>query len=98
MTKGFNVMSEKESLVIKKNATILKFKERLDHGNGGGYLLAARLYTSPSDAGKTVKEGKKPERKTTTNLEGATSTTAITTIKRKTRDKEEVEENKTEPH
>ena len=48
LTKIFNVMSEKESLVLKKNATILKFEERLDHGNGGGYILAARLYASPN--------------------------------------------------
>ena len=57
-TKGFNVASEKESLVLKKNATILKFKERLHNGNGGGCLLAASLYTTPNDAGENgqVKE------------------------------------------
>ena len=43
LTKGFNVMSEKESLVLKKNATILKFEESLDYGNGGGYLLPTRI-------------------------------------------------------
>ena len=53
LTKGFNVISEKEGLVLEKNATILKFEERLDHGNGYGCLLAARLYTSPNNTGKT---------------------------------------------
>ena len=44
--------------VLKKNVTILKFEERLDHGNGNGYLLAARLYTSLNDAGKRTCKGK----------------------------------------
>ena len=55
LTKGLNVTSEKESLVLKKNASILKFKESLVHGNGGGYLLVARLYTSPNNTGKKDK-------------------------------------------
>ena len=42
-TKGFNMTSEKEILVLQKNATTLKFEKRLDHGNGDGYLLAVRL-------------------------------------------------------
>ena len=52
LTKGFNVTSEKEILVLKKNATTLKLEERLDYGNSEGYLLAARLHTSPHDARK----------------------------------------------
>ena len=94
LTKGFNVKSDKESLVLKKNTTILKFEERLDHGNGGGYILAARLYTSPNGSRKTYNEGNNPEGKTTTNLEGTTSTKSNATIKRKTRVEKEVEENK----
>ena len=47
--------------------------------------MAARLYTSPRDARKMDKEGKKTERKPTTNLKGVTSTTSTTTIKRITR-------------
>ena len=50
LNKGFNVMSEKESIVLKKITNILKFEERLDHGNGGGDLIAARLYVSLNDA------------------------------------------------
>ena len=49
LTKGFNVTSEKEILVLKKNATTLKLEERLDYGNSEGYLLAARLHASPHD-------------------------------------------------
>ena len=30
--KGLNVMTEKESLIHNKNATILKLEERLDQG------------------------------------------------------------------
>ena len=58
LTKGVNVMSYKESLVQKKKTTIMKFRERLDHGNRGGYILAARIYTSPNNAKKTDKGGK----------------------------------------
>ena len=83
--------SDKESLLLKKNTTILKFEKQLDHRNGGGYLLATRLYTSPRDTAKTDKEGKKPEGKTTAKLEVTTRTIANATIKRKTRSKEEVE-------
>ena len=54
-----------------KNQIILKFEAFLDYGNGNGYLLAARIYTSRIDNGKMNKEGKNPEGKTTTNLEGA---------------------------
>ena len=42
LTKGSNMTSEKESIVIKKNATILKFEVWIHHGNGDGYLLATR--------------------------------------------------------
>ena len=73
LTKGFNLTSENESLVLKKNANILKFKKRLDHGNGGGYLLAISLHTSPNKTGKTDKEGKNLEGKTTANLESILS-------------------------
>ena len=58
LTKGFNVTPEKESLVLKKNATIRKFEECLYHGNGDGYLLAARLYASPYEAGKRTRKGR----------------------------------------
>ena len=63
LTKGFNTTSEKESFVLKKNATIVKFEERLDHMNGDGYLLAVSLYASPNDARKMHSEEKKPEGK-----------------------------------
>ena len=57
LTKGFNVTSEKESLVLNKNATVLKFIEILYNGNSDGYLLAARLYSIPNDAEKYTREG-----------------------------------------
>ena len=44
LTKGFNVMPEKVNIVLKKDTTNLKFEVLLDHGNGDGYLLDARLY------------------------------------------------------
>ena len=83
LNKGFNVKSDKESLVLNKNTTILKFEDRLDHVNGGGYLLTARLYTSPNDSRKTYKEGKSLDGKTTANLEVKTRTKANATIKLK---------------
>ena len=70
LTKRFNMTLEKESLVLKKNATILKFEDRLDHGNSDSYQLEMRLYTIPKDAGKMDKELKKPEGKTAVKLEG----------------------------
>ena len=52
-------MSEEKIHVLKKNATILQFEERLGHGNGDGNILATKLYVIPNDAGKTYLEGKK---------------------------------------
>ena len=56
LAKGFNLKLERESLILKKNSTILKSEERLDHGNGDDCLLAMRIYTSPDDTGKTDTE------------------------------------------
>ena len=57
LTKGSNMKSEKEILSLKKNATILKFEERLDHGNCDGCLLVTRLYAIPNDSGKLTRKG-----------------------------------------
>ena len=71
---------------MKKNATILKFEERLDHGNGKSCILAARIYTSPNGAVKTHTEGKNPEWDTLKNLEVTEATTETIAIKRETTD------------
>ena len=97
LTKGFNVMSEKENFELKKNATILKFEERLYNGNGNGYILAARVYTSPNGARKTHTEGNNPEGKTVTKVEGMASTTENTAIKRDTAGEIKVYEKEMEP-
>ena len=55
LTKGFNKIPEKEILVLKKNATILKFEEHLYHGNGYVYLFSARLYASLNDTGNSLR-------------------------------------------
>ena len=60
--------------------------------------MVARLFTSPNNDGKTEKEGKNTEGKTTTNLGGTTRTTSTATIKRNTRVEEEAKEKETEPH
>ena len=90
LTKVFDVTSLKESVVLKKSATILKLKERLYHGNGGSYLLAARIYISSNGSGNTDKEGNNQEEVNNANLGGTTRTTVTTTIKCKTRGEEEV--------
>ena len=87
--------SEKESLALKKNATILKFEERLDNGSYDGYLMATWLYTSPNGVRKTDTEGTNPEGKTLTKSDGTAETTANIAIKCETTGKEKVEENKT---
>ena len=43
LTKGFNITPEKESLVLNKNGTIMKYEDIVDHGNGADYQLAERL-------------------------------------------------------
>ena len=68
LTKGFNMTSEKESLILKKNATILKFEDHLYHGNEDISLLDTRVYASPKHFGKMLLEGNNLEGKTTTNL------------------------------
>ena len=60
-TKGYILVSEQESLILTKNITILKLEECLDHGNGGGYILAARIYEIPNKYGKTDSEGNSTE-------------------------------------
>ena len=57
---GFTTILEKEIIVLKKNATILKIEKRLNHGNGGAYILAARLYTSPTNARITDNDAREP--------------------------------------
>ena len=60
--------------------------------------MVVRLHTSPNDAVKRDKEGKKPVEKTTVKLERRTRTTANAIIKRETRGNAEVEENKRKPY
>ena len=47
--------------------------------------MAVRLYIIPKDSRKTYNEGKNPEEKTITKLEGTTRTKANATIKLKMR-------------
>ena len=56
-----------------KNTTILKSLEDIDHKNGYGHLLAARIYNIPKNDRKTDSEGKNPEGNNLTKLEGAPS-------------------------
>ena len=74
-------MPEKVNIVLKKDTTILKFEDLLDHGNGDGYLLDARLYWSLNDTGKTHSEGKSPGEKIIIKAEGMTVTKSNTEIK-----------------
>ena len=57
-TKASNMASEKDSLILNKNKTILKFEERLDHGNCDSFLLAARLYTIINKSGKWTRKAR----------------------------------------
>ena len=57
--KEINMTPEEQHPVLNKRATILKFEERLDHGNDGSYILDSRLYAIPNDARETDFEGKK---------------------------------------
>ena len=61
--KGFQMTSENEKLILKKNATILNFEEHLDHGIDNRYLLAARIYTNASDCGKCTRNRRKQKGK-----------------------------------
>ena len=83
---------EKEIIVLKKNETIPKFEELLDHGNGCGYLFCH------NDAGKTHFEGTNPEKKMLTKTEGEAVTTENTAIKCFTTGKIKVNKKETEPH
>ena len=83
---------EKEIIVLKKNETIPKFEELLDHGNGCGYLLCQ------NDAGKTHFEGTNLEKKMLTKAEGEAVTTENTAIKCFTTGKIKVNKKETEPH
>ena len=84
-------MSEEKIHVLKKNATILQFEERLGHGNGDGNILATKLYVIPNDAGKTYLEGKKLSGETLTKAEDMESTTEDTSIKRDKTGKKKVD-------
>ena len=84
--------SKKESLVLHKSTTILNFEDRLDHENGNGYILVARLYTSPNDIGKMHLESKNLEGKILTKAAGTAATTSNTASKHDTTDKINVDE------
>ena len=70
LTKYFYMPSDKESLVLNKNATILKFEEHLDHGNDNGCYWSKRLYAIPNDTGKKYLEEKKSKGEILTKSEG----------------------------
>ena len=94
LTKVFNVTPQKEIIVLKKNAAILKFEERLDHENFGSYLLATRFYASPNDTIKTHSEGKNMEGKTLMKAEGTAENTTNTSIKHKKQARQRSKKNK----
>ena len=54
-TKGFNVTSEKETLILMKYTITLKFEERLYHWNGDGYPLVKRLYSNQNYTGEILR-------------------------------------------
>ena len=81
ITIVFNVTSEKEIIIIKKNNTTLKSKDRLGHCKGGGYIYETRLYTSLKYTIKTYFKGEKPEGNISTKLEGVAATTENSEIK-----------------
>ena len=58
MTKIFNITTETESRVLKKNTIILKSKEWLDHSNGNGYILDMRIHASLIKAKKRTRNGR----------------------------------------
>ena len=94
--KGLRVVPEKQSIVLKKNATILKLKDRLDHGNYNSYILSVRIFTIPRTPTKHL-EVKNLEGTTPMNPEGAEATTANTSIKYKVIVNMEVNEREMEP-
>ena len=80
LTKVFNVKSEKYIIVLKINATTLKFEERLDYGNGKCYMLAEGIYANPNYNGETHLEGKKSKGKIPTKPLGMIATISNTAI------------------
>ena len=69
LTRLFNVDSEKESIILRKNAIILKLEKRLDRGNEDFYLLTVMLYAIPNYGIEMHLEGKNLEGITPTNME-----------------------------
>ena len=50
MIKGFNLTSQKETLVLNKDSTILILEDYLDHGNHDGYPMDTRFYKNLNDS------------------------------------------------
>ena len=90
--------SEKGSLLLQKNTTILKFQYGLDHGNDDGCLLVTRNYASPTNSRKMHLGRRKPENKTPTNPDRTTKTRANTAIKLEMTSNIEVEGNEMKHH
>ena len=89
---------KKEIIILKKNTTILKSEEHLDHGNGNCYLLYMRLLKIPNDAWKQTPKGKNTEESVPTNPKGAEETTTNPEIKCKATGKTDLAEKEMKPH
>ena len=49
LQKGFQVMSEGETPIIKKNSVKIRFDEHFFNNSGEGFLPTTRLYKSAND-------------------------------------------------
>ena len=63
LQKGFQVTSEGEALILKKNSTEITFDKKMANNGGEGFLLTTKFYKSATNAaasfsGKSNTEGK----------------------------------------
>ena len=49
LQKGFQVMSEGETLIFKKNSTVIRFYEKMLNKSGKGFLLNTKFYKSATN-------------------------------------------------
>ena len=87
LQKGFQVVSEGEALILKKNSTEIRFDKKIVNNGGEGFILTTKFYNSPNDAALLVPKKQNPEGKADVQLEGTAvkKQDKITTKKQETR-------------
>ena len=85
LKKGFQVTSEGETLILKKNTADIHFDKKMENKAGKKFLLTTKFYKSANDAALLAPQKRKPEGKAAIQPEGTATKKQENTKKNATR-------------